>query len=148
DVVHEIEMELVVKCRVDRAGRARQQDRVAVRGRAYDRLGSDMAAGTRPILDHERLAEPLRQPMPHQAGEDVIGAAGSKADDDAHRSRWIGLRPRDPPTGRDRGSAHCQTQELAARKTHGVLLWHWRFSAMCGPAMSLARKIGNDGHAV
>src|SRR5262245_42692298 len=91
NVAHEIEIELVVKCRCDRAGRARQQDRVAVGGRAYDRLGTDIAAGTRPILDHERLAEPLRKPLPHQAREDVIRTAGSKADDDAHRSRWIGL---------------------------------------------------------
>jgi len=47
---------------------------------------------TRPVLDHEWLAELLRQPLTHQSCEDVGHAPGSKADDDAHRPRRIGLR--------------------------------------------------------
>ena len=40
-------------------------------GRMHDRLGGDVAAGAGPILDDERLAETLRQPLTDQAREDV-----------------------------------------------------------------------------
>ena len=36
----------------------------------------------------------------------------ANADDDAHRPRRIGLRPRDPRDGRQRGSARCQMQKM------------------------------------
>ena len=123
DVADEIEIELVVKRRIDRVRRTDQEQRVAVRRRAHDRLGGDVAAGARPVLDDEWLAEPLRQPLTDQAREDVVRAAGGKADDDAHRPRRIGLRPSEARHGRERGSTRCQMQKLAARKFHGVLLW-------------------------
>ena len=81
DVADEIEIELVVERRVDRVRRTDQQQRVAVGGRAHDRLGADVAAGARPVLDDEWLAEPLRQPLPDQAREDVGRAAGGNGDD-------------------------------------------------------------------
>ena len=123
DVANEIEIELVVKRRIDRVRRTDQEERVAVRRRTHDRLGGDIAAGARPVLDDEWLAEPLRQPLTDQAREDVVRAAGGKADDDAHRPRRIGLRPSETRHGRERGSARCQMQKLTARKFHGVLLW-------------------------
>ena len=52
---------------------------MAVRGRAHDRLGADVAAGARPVLDDEGLAEPLRQPLTHQARHDVGRAARAQA---------------------------------------------------------------------
>ena len=79
DVADEIEIELVVERRVDRVRRTDQEQRVAVRGRAHDRLGGDIAAGARPVLDDELLAEPLRQPLTHQAREDVGRAAGGES---------------------------------------------------------------------
>jgi hypothetical protein len=42
------------------------------------------------------------------------------ADDNAHRPRWISLRPRDARHGRQRDSARCQTQKLSAGKFHRV----------------------------
>jgi hypothetical protein len=51
----------------------------------HDRLGGDIAAGARPVLDDEWLAEPLRQPLTDQTREDVVRPASGKADDDAHR---------------------------------------------------------------
>ena len=48
-----------------------QEKRVAVRRRTHDRFGADIAAGTRPVLDDEWLAEPLRQPLTDQARDDV-----------------------------------------------------------------------------
>jgi len=48
-----------VEARIDGVRIADQEERVAVRGRANDRLGRDIAAGTRPVLDDETLAQPL-----------------------------------------------------------------------------------------
>ena len=75
DVADEIEIELVVERRVDRVRRNDQEKRVAVRRRTHDRLGGDIAAGAGPVLDDEWLAEPLRQPLTHQARDDVGRAA-------------------------------------------------------------------------
>src|SRR5262249_8361398 len=59
---------------------------------------------------------------PSRSCRDVSGSASRKADDNADRSRRIGLRPRDARDGRQRGSARCQMQKLAAGKFHGLLL--------------------------
>src|SRR5262249_34094514 len=48
-------------------------------------------AGGRVAVEDWR-AKPLRQPLTHQARDDVIRTAWSKADHNAHRPRWIGLR--------------------------------------------------------
>ena len=50
-----------------------KQERIAVGRRTHDRLGGDIAASTRAVLDDEWLAEPLRQPLTHQARDDVSG---------------------------------------------------------------------------
>ena len=60
-VADEIEAELVVERCVDRARHADEEDGVAVRRRADHRLGTEIVAGARPVLDHELLAEPLGQ---------------------------------------------------------------------------------------
>ena len=74
-VANEIEVELVEQRRIDRIRRAGQEKRVAVGFRTHDRLGGDIAAGARPVLDDEWLAETLRQPLPYQARNDVDLAA-------------------------------------------------------------------------
>jgi hypothetical protein len=56
-----------------RVGKTSQQKRIAIRGRIHDDLGGDVRAGTRPVLDHELLAEPLRQSRSWTTkGEDVL----------------------------------------------------------------------------
>ena len=65
DVADKIVIELVVKRRVCRVRQRDQKKRVAVRGRAYYRLGGDIATGARPVLDDEWLTKPLRQPLTH-----------------------------------------------------------------------------------
>src|SRR5262249_20691976 len=82
------------------------------------RLDRDVAAGARPVLDDDLLAESLRQPRPHDAGDGVGAAACGKADDPAHRPRRIGLRPRETRHGRQRGNARSQMQKFAAGKFH------------------------------
>src|SRR5262249_42069580 len=71
NVADEIVVELVVQCRVDRVETTDHKQRVAVRRCAHDRLGADIAAATRSVLDDELLAQALRQPLTHQASEDV-----------------------------------------------------------------------------
>src|SRR5260370_35467410 len=76
DIAEKNEIELVVECRVDCVGRTASKERVAVGGRAHDRLGGQSAAGTHPIFDDEWLAEPLRQPLTDHTREDVPPPAG------------------------------------------------------------------------
>ena len=95
DVADQVEIELVVDRGVDRIHRSGHQQRISVWGRVHDRLGGDIAGRARPILDDKLLTEPLRQPLTHQAREDVGRAPGGKADDDAHRPRRVGWRPRE-----------------------------------------------------
>src|SRR5437660_3664284 len=91
---------------------------MAVRGGVHDRLGADIAVRAWPVLYDEWLAEPLRQPLSDQACHDVGGTTGRKSDNDAHRPRWIGLRPSDALGGRERGSACGQMQKISAGKLH------------------------------
>src|SRR5271169_3758430 len=86
-----------------------------------DRLRANIATGAWPVLDEEVLSEPLRQPLRHQARDDVGAAAGGKADDQAHRPRRIGLRPCDTQHGRHGGSTRYQMQKLAAWDIHNAL---------------------------
>jgi hypothetical protein len=61
-----------------------------------DRLGANIAASACPVLDHELLAEPLREPLCDQAEVEVVAVARWKADDYAYRPRRVGLRRRVP----------------------------------------------------
>ena len=88
-----------------------QEQRVAVRRRTHDQLRGAIGAGARPVLDHERLAKPFRQPLAHQACEDIGPAAGRIWHDQTHWSRRIGLRPCDTPHSRECGSARGQMQK-------------------------------------
>src|SRR5262249_55901256 len=87
DVADEIEIELVIECRVERVRRCGQEERIAIRCRTHDDLCGDITRGTRPVLDDEWLAEPPRQPLTDQASDDVGATAGGKSDNDAHRPR-------------------------------------------------------------
>src|SRR5258705_11154394 len=61
NVADKIEVELLVESRVDRVIRSDEKKRIAVRRCLYDRLGADIAAGTRPVVNDKLLAESLRQ---------------------------------------------------------------------------------------
>jgi hypothetical protein len=119
-VAKKTETEIIVERRVDGIRRHREQQRVAVRGRAHHSFRADIAAGTRPVVDDELLAQPLRQPLTQHACHDVRRAAGRNLNDQAHWPRRIGLRPSGTRERRGHGDAHCPMQELAAGKLHGV----------------------------
>ena len=93
DVAEKTEVEVRVERRVDRAHRADQQQRITIRGRAYDGLCPDIARTAGPVFNDELLAQTLRQPLTHQASQDVGRPTCSERHDDANRPRWIGLRP-------------------------------------------------------
>ena len=123
DIADEIEIELVVKRRVDRARRAEEAQRITVRSRAHDCLSADIAAGAGTIFNDELLTQPLRQPLPHEPRSNVGRTSGSERHDQAHRPRRIGLCQYDPRRNRQRGSSCGQMQECAAGKFHGVPRW-------------------------
>jgi hypothetical protein len=77
-------------------------------------FGGNIAAGTRAVLNDERLPEPLGQPQARQAREDVAAPAGSEANDQAYRARWIGLRVRKPRGRGKRDSTGRQMQKPTA----------------------------------
>jgi YD repeat-containing protein len=79
---------------------------------------STVATGT--DFGDQGLGEPLRQPLTHQTRGDVSGASGGIPDDQAYRSRGIGLRPRNPRNGRKRGSTRCQMQPSGAIAAAGL----------------------------
>src|SRR5262249_5670107 len=118
DVTDEIVIELVVECGVDRGRVSHQQERVAVGRGTHDRLGANLAAATRPVVDNKLLAEPLRQPLSHQPREEFVYATCGNGHDDAHRLRRIDLRLRNSRHGRERGSARGQIQKISAGKFH------------------------------
>lgn len=100
---------------------ARQQQRVAIGRRIDDGLGGDVGAATRPVLDDEGLAGPLRKPLTHETRDDVVASARGKPDNPAYRSRRIGLGPSKARGRRQRGSAHNQPQKLPPGRVHGAL---------------------------
>src|SRR5215471_15530991 len=118
DVPDEIEAEVFIERCVDRVEGARHQKRMAVRRRAHDRLGGDIAAGAWTVLDNERLAEPFRQPLADQPCNDVDVVASGESDDDVHRPCRIGLRPSKTRNGWQRGRTAGQTQKLPTWKFH------------------------------
>ena len=81
---------------------------MAVRGRLNYRLGADIAAPARPVVDDERLTEPFREPLTHQAREDVDPASGTGGDNNADWSRRIRLRHRETRDRWQHGSARGQ----------------------------------------
>src|SRR5262249_4261866 len=108
-----------------------RKERVAIGRRAHDRLGGDIAASTRPVLDDDWPAEPFRQPLAHQTCDDVESASCGGTDDQTHRPRRIGLRPRETPHGRQRGSARDQMQKISAGKFHLNLPSHHSITSWC-----------------
>src|SRR5262249_11763693 len=108
--------------------------------RPNDRFESDVAGGSRPVLDDERATELLGEPFGNQASVDVVRAADRKTNNEAHRPRRIGFRPRDPRDGRQRGSARGQMQKLpSVGKFHGVPLRNASDATLHSALMPAAR---------
>src|ERR1700730_11460981 len=88
-VPDEIETWMFVERHVDGIDGAGEEKRVAVGRSGNDRGRGQVGAGARTVLDHDWLAQPVREPLPDQARGDVEGSAGRKTDADTDGSRWI-----------------------------------------------------------
>src|SRR5215470_4884251 len=85
DIAEEVEAEFVVEGSIDRVRGTDCEERIAVGWGAHDRFGRDVGAAARPVLDDERLAEPLRKPLTDQSSKNVLSATGRIAYDDPYR---------------------------------------------------------------
>src|SRR5262249_12667851 len=118
DIAYKIEIAFLKTFFFARRWGPPREERIPVRRCTDDRLGANVGAPSRPVIDDELLTKPLRKPLTHQAGEDVLRASWRGTDDVAHRPRRIGLRPSSARHGRQRGSARGQMQKLSAGKFH------------------------------
>ncbi len=141
-VAEKIETEFVVERRIDGGRRPGGKKRIAVRGRTHDHLGRQVSARAGPVLDDDGLAEMLRQPLPDQACDDVVWAAGGGRDDNAHRPRRKCLRLRDPRYRRERGNTRGQLQKSAAWKHHGIHSPVRTLACACNPTERRALRRG------
>jgi hypothetical protein len=82
DVALKVEVQRVVKRRVDRVGLGDPQQRVAVGGCVHDRVGGHIGACSSAVFDDELLPELLRQSLRYEPCADVRRRAGWKTDDD------------------------------------------------------------------
>src|SRR5215475_13921561 len=76
DVPDEIEIEICVECGVDRARGVYLEKRIAIGRCLHDRLGTDIAAGTRPVLNDK---------MAGRAVPKAIDPSGARECRTAHR---------------------------------------------------------------
>jgi len=97
------------------------QQAVAVGGRMRDQIADDIAAGSRLVLHHDRLAETLRQRLRHQAGDDIGRPAGRKRQIQMHGAGRVSLRPgrRRRKDGKyNRGKADQSAHLMSPRSAH------------------------------
>jgi len=119
DVTNEIEIQLVKERRIGRVRRYGRKKRIAVARGSQSRFGADVPAIACSVLNNKGLPESIRQPLPHQARNNICRTARHVGNYNAHWPQWIGLRPCDARGGGQRGSARRQMQELAAVMFHG-----------------------------
>src|SRR5262249_19833366 len=87
-----------------------------------DGLGCDVAAGARPIVDHEWLAEDLLELAAEDAGEHVARAARREGDDEGHGPRGIigragGRHPARQQNQREQKARRCSRHQSFCRNT-------------------------------
>src|SRR5262249_17898649 len=115
-VADEIVVELVIERRADRVRRVDHEKRMAVGRRPHDRFSANIAATSRPVINDELLTESLRQPLTHQARNDVGRTACCDGDDQTHGPPRIALRRCDARCDRESGSTRCKMQKLTTRE--------------------------------
>jgi hypothetical protein len=84
----------------------------------HQHFGGDVAAGADAVLDHEGLAEALRQQLRNQARIEIEPAAGREADQNAHRPGRIVERPCGSARQRQGGGAGGEVKHSAAAHLH------------------------------
>src|SRR5215467_8213145 len=118
DVAEEIERQRVKQRDIDGSGCRDKEQRVAVRRSADGRLDRDVGGCARFVLNDDRLAKALRQPLGHDARHGVTSAARRKPDDPSQRPRRVVKRERAELKHWRRNRRHGELQELTARTSH------------------------------
>ena len=113
DVARNRDGAFLIERHVDGVRSGDKEERVPVGRRTRDGLQRQIAAGARPVVDDDRLAQPLRHRLANEARNDIGCAASGDKNDQADGPRWVGLRRCHERETRERGSARGQTQEFA-----------------------------------
>ena len=91
EVLERVVTHLLVKRLIDRDGAYRVDDqRIAVGRGAHHRLGADIAAAARAVLDDERLPQLFSELLRDAARQQIGGAARGEGDDDLHGLGGVG----------------------------------------------------------
>src|SRR6266496_3815535 len=109
EVLARVERQRLVERHVDRVGRRRDEERVAVGRRLGDEIGADVAARAGAVLDDDRLAERLAQSRRERPRGEIGDSTRRKSDDKPDRlARVLAERRRRKEQRGDRGgdSAH------------------------------------------
>src|SRR5262245_19803310 len=113
DVPNETEFKIAVQRCVNCGRGSHHEQGVAVCWGPNGRFGADIASCTRSVLDDERLVEPLRKPLTNQPADYVGEVTSSRTDNDARRSRWVVLSPRNTTCDGHGCSTRRQLQEIS-----------------------------------
>ncbi len=120
EIVDRLERQLRVERRADRVRLRGEKQRVPVRRGFRNDVGADRRARARPVLDDDRLPEPLRQLLRDHAHRPVDCPARRERHDHAHGARRVVLRG----GGRPRAERRDRNQPGISVRTrpHGALL--------------------------
>jgi len=94
EVLHRVERQRPIERAGARHGAGVQQHGVAVRRRLCHRVGTDVAAGARPVVDHHRLLGQLLELQRDDLGQHADPAARRVGHDDMNGAIRIALRLR------------------------------------------------------
>src|SRR6266511_3319569 len=130
-----------VKCGIDDEVGAGDEDGVAVRRRLRRAPDPDIAARAGDVLDVELRTQLLRELLRHEAGEHVGRTGGRVRNDDAHRSRGIGLCADDARS--EHGGSGGEMQKSATGKGHPGPLLHCAAVAARSPSLYSIRRFSS-----
>src|SRR5215210_6095820 len=92
------------------AADAAEENRVAVGQSARSRFRTDIAAGSRTVVDHDRLTESFAHFLAEGARHRVVASARREGNEEANGLGGIGLRRRRKRAGEEyhgEGKLHC-----------------------------------------
>ena len=93
DIAKEIEAELIIERGIDRVRRTDQEERVAIRGCPHHHFGANVAASATAGFRLGIAGPAFPTAIDPSGARRCRATARGKANDQAHRPRWIGLRP-------------------------------------------------------
>jgi hypothetical protein len=89
----------------------------------YHGVRGDIAGGSYPVLNNELLAKSVRELLRDEPSDGVLRSAGSDADDETHRPRWIRLCAGSAGQCRESGTARRHVEKPSSvRRFHNVPL--------------------------